>query len=44
MKVWGFNCFGVCIVRIDKDRIEEYNAKHPIVGEKIISWKECENT
>ena len=38
-KVWGFNCFGVCIKLIAKDKIEEYNAKHPLFNEKIVSWK-----
>ena len=23
-KVWGFNCFGVCIKLIAKDKIKEY--------------------
>lgn len=39
MKVWGFNCYGVCIVRIEVDKIEEYNARHPIISEKIKTWK-----
>ena len=38
-KVWGFNCFGVCIVLIEENKIDEYNAKHPLFNEKIISWK-----
>ena len=40
-KVWGFNCFGVCIKLIEKDKIEKYNAKHPLFNEKIVSWKTC---
>jgi hypothetical protein len=40
MKVWGFNCFGVCIVRIEADRIQEWNDSHPLFNEKIASWKE----
>lgn len=39
MKVWGFNCYGVCIVRIDVDKIAEYNAKHPMINQKIKTWK-----
>lgn len=39
MKVWGFNCFGVCITRIEIDKIEEYNQKHLLFNEKIVSWK-----
>ena len=38
-KVWGFNCFGVCIVLIQENKIDEYNAKHPLFNEKIVSWK-----
>ena len=40
MKVWGFNCYGVCIVRIDVNKINEWNKNHPIVSQKIKSWKE----
>lgn len=39
MKVWGFNCFGICIVRIEESKIQEYNERHPLVTEKIVSWK-----
>lgn len=42
MKVWGFNCYGVCIVRIDINKIDEWNNNHPIVSQKIKSYKECE--
>ena len=28
-KVWCFNCFGVCIVLLQKDKIEEWNKTHP---------------
>ena len=38
-KVWGFNCYGVCIALIEKSKIDEYNAKHPVVSQKIKSWK-----
>jgi hypothetical protein len=41
-KVWGFNCFGVCIVLIEENKIDEYNAKHPLFNEKIISWKNAD--
>lgn len=39
MKVWGFNCYGVCIVRIDIDKIDEWNSKHSLFSEKIASYK-----
>jgi hypothetical protein len=39
-KVWGFNCFGVCIVLISIDRIEHWNNTHPLFNDKIVSWKE----
>ena len=40
MKVWCFNCYGVCIKRMDVTKIDEWNATHPLHREKIISWKE----
>lgn len=40
MKVWGFNCFGVCITLIKKDKIDEWNRTHPLFNEKITSYKE----
>ena len=40
MKVWGFNCYGVCIVLIDVNKIDEWNKNHPIISQKIKSWKE----
>lgn len=39
-KVWCFNCFGVCIARMEESKIAEYNKKHPLFNEKIVSWKE----
>ena len=39
-KVWCFNCFGVCIVRLPKNRIEEWNKTHSLFNEKIIDYKE----
>ena len=39
MKVWGFNCYGVCVALIREDRIEEYNKRHPLWSEKIVSTK-----
>lgn len=39
-KVWCFNCFGVCIVRLSKDKIKEWNVTHSLFNEKIIDWKE----
>jgi hypothetical protein len=40
MKVWGFNCYGVCIVRIEKKDIGKWNENHAIASQKIVSWKE----
>ena len=40
MKVWCFNCYGVCIARMDVDKIPAWNATHHIASEKITSWKE----
>ena len=40
MKVWGFNCFGVCIKRIEFDKIEEWNNSHSLMNQKIVSWTE----
>ena len=39
-KVWCFNCFGVCIVRLAENKIQEWNDKHPLFNEKIVDWKE----
>ena len=38
-KVWCFNCFGVCIVRLPIDKIDEWNKTHPLFNEKIYSYK-----
>ena len=38
MKVWGFNCYGICIKRIEVSKIEEWNATHPLANQKIVSW------
>ena len=38
MKVWGFNCFGVCIVRINVNDIEQWNKTHLLFNEKIVSY------
>jgi hypothetical protein len=41
MKVWCFNCYGVCIARMEEERIPEWNRRHhPLSGKKIVSWKE----
>ena len=40
-KVWGFNCFGVCVVLISEDRIDAYNEKHPNFAEKVVSWEKA---
>ena len=40
MKVWCFNCYGVCVARMEVDKIEEYNNNHPLHSQKITSWKE----
>lgn len=42
MKVWGYNCYGVCIKLIEESKIEEYNAQHPIISEKIKDWTPAE--
>lgn len=39
MKVWCFNCHGVCIARMEESKIAEWNENHPIISEKIKSWK-----
>lgn len=39
MKVWGFNCFGVCIKRIDVNKIDEYNKNHLLVRDRIAYWR-----
>ena len=40
MNVWGFNCYGVCIKRIEVIKIAEWNATHTLANEKIVDWKE----
>ena len=40
MKVWCFNCYGVCIARLPIERIDEWNRTHYEVSAKIKSWKE----
>ena len=40
MKVWGFNCYGICIKRIEASKIEEWNATHSLANQKIVDWKE----
>ena len=37
-KVWGYNCYGVCIALIEESKIEEYNTNHPVISQKIASW------
>ena len=37
-KVWGYNCYGVCIALIEESKIEEYNSNHPVISQKIASW------
>lgn len=39
-KVWGFNCYGVCIARIAINDIANWNATHELASQKIVSWKE----
>lgn len=39
-KVWGFNCYGVCVKRLPLGRLIEYNRAHAVASEKIVSWKE----
>jgi hypothetical protein len=40
MKVWGFNCYGVCVKRIELNKIEEWNKTHSLMNQKIVSWIE----
>lgn len=40
MKVWGFNCYGICIKRIELDKIQEWNDTHPLTNQKIVDWME----
>lgn len=40
MKVWCFNCYGVCIARLAVERIANWNEKHVLASEKVVSWKE----
>ena len=40
MKVWCFNCYGVCIKRMRVEDIAEWNATHHLANQKIKSWKE----
>lgn len=40
MKVWCFNCYGICIARLNIEKIPMWNANHHIASEKITSWKE----
>lgn len=38
-KVIGFNCFGAEVARIAEDKVEEYNNKHPLFNQKIVSTR-----
>ena len=40
MKVWCFNCYGVCVARLSVDKIDAWNANHSLHSQKITSWKE----
>ena len=40
MKVWCFNCFGVCVGRMEVSKIHEWNQNHPNYTTKICDWKE----
>ena len=37
-KVWGFNCYGVCVKRLPLGRLTEYNKAHPNASERITDW------
>ena len=37
--VIGFNCFGAEVARIEESKVEEYNAKHPLFNQKIVSTR-----
>ena len=40
MKVWCFNCYGICIARLPIERIDEWNRAHYEASAKIKTWKE----
>lgn len=40
MKVWCFNCYGICIARLSIERIDEWNRTHHEASAKIKTWKE----
>lgn len=42
MKVWCFNCYGVCIALLPVEKIDEWNKNHYEASAKIKSWKEME--
>ena len=37
--VIGFNCFGAEVIRIEESKVEEYNAKHPLFNQQIVSTR-----
>ena len=39
MKVWAFNCFGICIKLLPLEKINEWNETHPLFNEKICSYR-----
>ena len=41
MKVWCFNCYGICIAYLPAEKIEAWNATHYEASAKIKSWKEA---
>ena len=41
MKVWCFNCYGICIAYLPVEKIDAWNATHYEASAKIKSWKEA---
>ena len=39
MKVLCFNCFGSQIACIEESKVEEYNEKHPLFNQQIVSTR-----
>lgn len=40
MKVWCYNCFGVCVARLEISQIEKWNETHKNFAYRITSWAE----
>ena len=40
MKVWCFNCYGVCVAYLKVEDIAKWNETHRIHSKRIVDWKE----